>query len=59
MKMPGHHGNERVTVQNIKVLDVKEDQNLILLKGAIPGSRHGLILIRSATKKKGSSISPA
>jgi large subunit ribosomal protein L3 len=54
MKMPGHHGNQKVTVQNIKVLDVKEDQNLILLQGGIPGSRHGWILIRSATKKKGS-----
>jgi len=54
LKMPGHHGNRKVTVQNIKVLDVKEDQNLILLRGGIPGSRHGLILIRSATKKKGS-----
>jgi large subunit ribosomal protein L3 len=50
-RMPGHHGNERVTVQNITVLDVKEDQNLILLRGGIPGSRHGLILIRSATKR--------
>jgi large subunit ribosomal protein L3 len=50
-RMPGHHGNERVTVQNIKVLDVKEDQNLILLRGGIPGSRYGLILIRSATKR--------
>ena len=59
MKMPGHHGNQKVTVQNIKVLDVKEDQNLILLEGGIPGSRHGLILIRSATKKKGSSIRSA
>jgi large subunit ribosomal protein L3 len=54
MKMPGHHGNRRVTLQNIKVLDVKEDQNLILLKGGIPGSRHGLILIRSATKSESS-----
>jgi large subunit ribosomal protein L3 len=50
LKMPGHHGNRRVTLQNIKILDVKEDQNLILLKGGIPGSRHGWILIRSATK---------
>jgi large subunit ribosomal protein L3 len=62
MKMPGHHGNQRITLQNIKVLDVKEDQNLILLKGGIPGARHGWLLIRSATKsgltrteKKGSS----
>jgi large subunit ribosomal protein L3 len=59
MKMPGQHGNRKVTVQNIKVLDIKEDQNLILLKGGIPGSRHGLILIRSATKKKGSAASSA
>ncbi|NWF92590.1 MAG: 50S ribosomal protein L3 [Syntrophaceae bacterium] len=51
LKMPGHHGNQRVTIQNIKVFDVKEDQNLILLRGGIPGSRNGLILIRGATKK--------
>jgi large subunit ribosomal protein L3 len=54
MKMPGHHGNSRVTIQNIKVLEVREDQNLILLRGGIPGSRHGWVLIRSAAKKKGS-----
>jgi len=52
MKMTGHHGNRRVTLQNIKVVDVKEEQNLILLKGGIPGGRHGLILIRSATKSE-------
>ena len=57
LKMPGQHGNRKVTVQNIKVLDVKEDQNLILLKGGIPGSRHGLILIRSAIKKRGPATS--
>jgi large subunit ribosomal protein L3 len=50
MKMPGHQGNRRVTLQNIKVLDIKEDQNLILLKGGIPGGRYSWILIRSATK---------
>jgi large subunit ribosomal protein L3 len=51
LKMPGHHGNQKATLQNIKVLDVKEDQNLILLRGGIPGGRKGLILIRNATKK--------
>ncbi len=51
-RMPGHLGNQRVTVQNIKVVDVREDQNLILLQGGIPGARDGLILIRSATKEK-------
>jgi large subunit ribosomal protein L3 len=58
-RMPGHYGNQRVTIQNIRVLDVKEDQNLILLQGGIPGSRNGLILIRSATKRKGSASKPA
>jgi large subunit ribosomal protein L3 len=56
LKMPGHLGSQRVTIQNIKVVDVKEDQNLILLKGGIPGSLDGWILIRSATKRKQSSV---
>jgi large subunit ribosomal protein L3 len=51
-RMPGHFGNARVTLQNITVLDVKEDQNLILLKGGIPGAARGWVLIRSATKGK-------
>ena len=59
MKMPGHYGNERVTVQNIRVIDVKEDQNLILLQGGIPGARHGFVFIRSASKQKKSAVSPA
>ncbi len=52
LKMPGHYGNSRVTLQNIKVLEVREDQNLLLLKGGIPGSPKGWVLIRSATKSK-------
>jgi large subunit ribosomal protein L3 len=52
MKMPGHMGNRKVTLQNIRVMDVKEDQNLILLKGGIPGSARGWVLIRSAVKKE-------
>jgi large subunit ribosomal protein L3 len=59
MKMPGHYGNERVTVQNIRVIDVKEDQNLILLQGGIPGARHGFVFIRSASKQKKSAVSSA
>ena len=55
MKMPGHHGNQRVTVQNIRVMDVKEDQNLILLRGGIPGSPKGWVLIRNAIKKEAAS----
>jgi len=59
MKMPGHYGNERVTVQNIRVIDVKEEQNLILLLGGIPGARNGFVFIRSASKQKKSAVSPA
>ena len=65
LKMPGHHGNQKVTIQNIRVVDVKEDQNLILLKGGIPGSPRGWVLIRSATKsesrteRKGSAVPSA
>jgi large subunit ribosomal protein L3 len=59
MKMPGHYGNERVTVQNIRVIDVKEEQNLILLQGGIPGARNGFVFIRSASKQKKSAVSPA
>jgi large subunit ribosomal protein L3 len=51
-RMPGHHGHARVTVQNITVLDVREDQNLILLEGGIPGAPNAWILIRSATKAR-------
>jgi large subunit ribosomal protein L3 len=59
MKMPGHLGNVKVTIQNITVIDVKEDANLILLRGGIPGSRNGWVLIRSATKAKASAAASA
>lgn len=52
LRMPGHLGNQRVTLQNILVVDVKEDQNLILLRGGLPGSANGWVLIRSAVKAK-------
>lgn len=52
LRMPGHLGNQRVTLQNILVVDVKEDQNLLLLRGGLPGSPNGWVLIRSAVKAK-------
>ena len=50
-KLPGRMGGNRVTVQNIEVVEVKPEQNLILLKGAIPGSKKGIITIKSSIKK--------
>lgn len=51
-KMPGRLGGDRVTVQNIQVIEVKPNENLILLKGAVPGSRNGVVIIRSSVKKR-------
>ena len=47
-KMAGHYGAERVTVKNLKVEGVDADRNVLLLKGAVPGPRNGLLCIRTA-----------
>ena len=49
-KMPGQMGNARVTQQNLEIVEVRADQNLILVKGAIPGPNQGLVLIRRCVK---------
>jgi len=54
-KMPGHMGNERVTVQNLEVAKVDPDQNLLLLRGSIPGAVGSLIMIKESVKAKGKS----
>ncbi len=51
-KMAGHLGDERVTVLNLKVVQVDEERGLIMLKGAVPGSEGGWVRIRDAIKKK-------
>ena len=50
-KMPGQMGNENVTVQNLTVVDVREAQNLIAIKGPVPGAKNGLLIINFAMKK--------
>ena len=45
-KMPGQYGNTRKTAKNLEVVGVRPEDNLILLKGAIPGSRLGVVLIQ-------------
>ena len=49
-KMPGHYGDERVTTQNLEVVRIDQDENRILVKGAVPGSRNGLVELRPAVK---------
>ena len=48
--LPGHMGVDKVTVQNLEVVQVVADQNLILIKGAIPGAKGGLVTVRNAVK---------
>lgn len=51
-KMAGQMGNARVTTQNLKVVEVRPEQNLVLVKGAIPGPKNGLVMIRKGIKAK-------
>lgn len=51
-KLPGHLGAERVTVQNLEVIKVDADRNLLAVKGAVPGPKGGLVLVKPSTKQK-------
>ena len=44
-KMPGQYGNDRKTIRNLEIIDVRTDENLILVKGAVPGAESGLVSI--------------
>ena len=48
--LPGHMGNERVTVQNLEVVKVDAEKNLLLVKGAVPGPKGGLLTIKETVK---------
>ncbi|MCK5100218.1 MAG: 50S ribosomal protein L3 [Desulfobacteraceae bacterium] len=45
-RMPGRMGNDRVTLKNLKVIDIKPEDNVILIKGAIPGSKTGIVELK-------------
>jgi len=50
-KMPGHMGNKRVTVQSLKIVEVRGDTNILLVEGAIPGPTNGYVVVKKAVKK--------
>ncbi|WMM25569.1 50S ribosomal protein L3 [Tissierella sp. MB52-C2] len=50
-RMAGRMGNERVTVQNLEIVRVDAEKNLILIKGAVPGPKKGLVTIKETVKK--------
>ena len=49
-KMPGQYGNEQVTVQNLKVVKIDSENNLIAVKGAVPGAKNGIVFVRDSVK---------
>jgi large subunit ribosomal protein L3 len=49
-RMPGRMGNERVTAQSLKVVMVDVERNLLAVRGAVPGAKNGLVMIRQARK---------
>jgi large subunit ribosomal protein L3 len=53
MGMPGHMGDERVTVQNLQIMQVREAEKIILVSGAVPGSNGSYVVVRPAIKKRG------
>jgi large subunit ribosomal protein L3 len=44
-KMPGQYGNDRKTIRNLEIVDIRTDDNLILVKGAVPGAESGLVSV--------------
>ena len=49
-KLPGHMGVVKVTVQNLEIVKVDAEEGLILVKGAIPGNKGGLVTVRNSVK---------
>ncbi len=57
-KMPGHMGNVKRTVQNLEVVAVDKENNVLLIKGSVPGPKKGLVVVKSAVKANGK-VNPA
>ena len=49
-KLPGHMGHERVTIQNLEVIKVDLENNVILIKGSVPGPKNSLVLVKTSVK---------
>ena len=52
-KMPGHMGGEQVTVQNLEIVQIDLENNVILVKGNVPGPKKSLVLIKASVKHEG------
>jgi large subunit ribosomal protein L3 len=50
MRMAGHMGDDQVTVRNLEVVDIDLEDNLLLVKGAVPGPNGGYVIVRQAKR---------
>ncbi len=50
-KMAGRMGNRKVTVQSLKIIEVRGDTNIVMIEGAVPGPRNGYLILKKAVKK--------
>lgn len=51
-KMPGQKGNKRVTLMGLQIMDIRPEDNLMIVKGSVPGSRNGIIFIRKNNRAR-------
>ncbi len=50
-KMAGHWGNEQIATQNLMVVDIRAEENLMFVRGAVPGAKQGVVILRPAVKR--------
>lgn len=51
-KMAGHWGNEQISTQNLEVIDIRPEEKLMLVRGAVPGAKQGVVILHPAVKKR-------
>ena len=56
LRMSGHMGHERVTVLNLQVVKVDPERNLLLVRGAVPGPKRGLVMLRSSVRARAKEV---
>lgn len=52
MGMPGHMGHTRITTQNLEIVQIREEEGILLISGAVPGAKGAYVMVRPAKKKK-------
>jgi len=57
MKMPGQHGNTKTSVLNQSIVKILAEENMVLIRGGIPGARNALVVVRGAVKRRGGKLS--